>query len=398
MQIFNKLLKLKKVYIFFISYVLFIIIFFTTYLNANTFRVSDINISSPFDLNFKKSSVIDRGFKISFSSLLSMITTSGDKNKIKDISIKELKSMIDSFTISDEKFINNEYFAKLETTFNKRKILTFLETKNIFPSIPLKNKVLLVPVLVNTETDNIYLFNNNIFYDRWNDTKKNYQLLDYLLPSEDLEDLNKLQEMSDSVESYDFINLITKYDLKDYIISIIYKNNDEIKILSKINLNNSFKINNQKYSNINLANEKDFNMILENLKNFYEDEWKKNNEINTSIKLPLNISIRSTDYKKIMYLEEVLANIDLISNFYILKFNNKFIQYRIIYNGSPKTFFNDMKNRYLNLVIIDLNFSFNCPNIVLHYYVKISIIHLIKKGFWRTVINYSILSKFVIKF
>jgi len=313
--------------------------------------VSDIEISSPFELNFKKSRVIDNGFQISFSNLLSMITTSGDRNKIKDISIKEIKGMIDFFIISDEKFINNEYFAKLETTFNKKKTLRFLEKKNIFPSIPITNKVLLVPILVDVETENIYLFNDNIFYDRWNDTKKNYQLLDYLLPSEDLEDLNKLQEMSNSVETYDFVNLIKKYDLKDYIISIIYKNKDEVKILSKINLDNSLKVNNQKYSKINLTDEKDFNMILENLKNLYEDEWKKNNEINTSIKLPLTISIKSTDYKKIMYLEEVLANIDLISNFYILKFNNKFTQYKIIYNGSPKTFFNDMmNNKYLDLV------------------------------------------------
>ena len=92
-------------------------------------------------------------------------------------------------------------------------------------------------------------------------------------------------------------------------------------------------------------------MILENLKNLYEDEWKKNNEINTSIKLPLTISIKSTNYKRIMYLEEVLASIDLISNFYILKFNNQFTQYRIIYNGSPKTFLNDMVNRNFNLAL-----------------------------------------------
>jgi len=91
MQIINKLLRLQKVYIFFISFVLFIIIFSTTYLKANTFKVSDIEISSPFELNFKKSSVIDEGFQISFSNLLSMITTSGDKDKIKNISIKELK-------------------------------------------------------------------------------------------------------------------------------------------------------------------------------------------------------------------------------------------------------------------------------------------------------------------
>ena len=121
MQIINKLFRLQKVYIFFISFVLFIIIFSTDYLNANTFKVSDIEISSPFEVNFKKSSVIDKGFQISFSNLLSMITTSGDKNKIENISKKEIKSMIDSFTISDEKFINNEYFAKLETSFNKKK-------------------------------------------------------------------------------------------------------------------------------------------------------------------------------------------------------------------------------------------------------------------------------------
>ena len=351
MQFIKKLLRLQKVYIFFISLVLFIIIFSTTYLSANNFKVSDIEISSPFELNFKKSSVIDDGFKASFANLLSMVTTSGDKNKIKNISIKEIKSMIDSFTISDEKFINNEYFAKVETTFNKKKILNFLETRNIFPSIPIKNKVLLIPVLVDMEKESIHLFNNNIFYERWNDARDNYQLLDYLLPSEDLEDLNKLQEQSNSIETYDFINLIKKYDLNDYIISIIYKNKSDVKILSKINLSNSFKINNQIYSKINLKNKKDINMILENLKNIYEDEWKKNNEINTSIKLPLTISINSTDYKKIIYLEEALTSIDLISNFYILKFNNKFTQYRIIYNGSPKIFFNDMINKSFDLVI-----------------------------------------------
>ena len=132
MQIINKLSRLQKVYIFFISFVLFIIIFSTTYLNANNFKVSDIEISSPFEVDFKKGIVIDKGFRASFSNLLYMITTSGDKNKIKNIKTKEIKGMIDSFTISDEKFINNEYFAKLETTFNKKKILNFLEKKIYF--------------------------------------------------------------------------------------------------------------------------------------------------------------------------------------------------------------------------------------------------------------------------
>ena len=79
MQILNKLLRIQKVYIFFISFVLFIIIFSTTFLHANTFKVSDVEISSPFELNFKKSKVIDEGFQNLFLNLLSMITTSGDR-------------------------------------------------------------------------------------------------------------------------------------------------------------------------------------------------------------------------------------------------------------------------------------------------------------------------------
>ncbi|MDA7572947.1 hypothetical protein N8745_01655 [Candidatus Pelagibacter sp.] len=351
MQIINKLFRLQKVYIFFISFLLFIIIFSTTFLKASTFKVSDIEISSPFELSFNKNKVIDDGFRDSFINLLNMITTSGEKNKIKNIPIKELKGMIDSFTISDEKFINNEYSAKLETSFSKKKILDFLERKNVFPSIPIRTKILLIPILVDTDTESIYLFENNIFYKKWNFEKKNYQLLEYLLPSEDLEDLNNIQEMASSIENYDFVNLINKYDLKDYIISIIYKNKNEIKVLSKINLNNSFKVINQRFFNIDLRKEKDFERIIENLKTNYEDHWKKNNEINTSIKQPLSISINSKNYEKIMKLEEILTNIDLISDFYILKFDSQNTQYKIIYNGSPKTFFNDMSKKNIDLII-----------------------------------------------
>ena len=349
MQIINKLLRLQKVYIFFISFVLFIIIFSTTYLHANSFKVSDIEISSPFSLNFNKNRAIDKGFQKSFSNLLTMITTSGDKNKIKNTPIKEIKTMIDSFTISSERFINNEYFATLETTFSKKNILKFLEQKNIFPSMPIKNNVLLLPILVDIETDNIYLFNDNIFYRNWNNENKNYQLLNYLLPSEDLEDLNKIQEISKSIDSYDFSKLIAKYDLEDYIISIIYKSQNEVKILSKINLNNSFKVYNHKYSEINLDDSKDFQKVLENLKIIYEDYWKKNNEINTSIKLPLTISIDSRNHKKIMQLEETFNISDLISDFYILKFDSETIQYRVVFNGSPKNFLTTMNKNNFDL-------------------------------------------------
>ena len=349
MQIINKFYKLLNVYIYFILFSLLIVFFSTTYSNANAFKVSDIEISSPFELNFEKNSVIDKGFQTSFSDLISMITTSGDRKKIKNVPNKELKGMIDSFTISDEKFINNEYFANLETTFNKKKILKFLENKNIFPSIPQRNKVLLFPILVETKDNNIYLFNNNIFYNRWNEQKNSYDLLDYLLPSEDIEDLIELQKTSKDIETYDFLNLINKYDIEDNIILIIYKESNSIRTLSKVNLNNTLKIQNKIYPKIDIINEDDFSNIVKSLKQLYEDQWKKNNEINTSIKLPITISINSKKNKKIIELEKVLGNIDLVSDFSVLNFNSESIQYKIIYNGTPNIFLNDMRKRNLEL-------------------------------------------------
>ena len=108
------------------------------------------------------------------------------------------------------------------------------------------------------EKEKIYLFTDNIFYKKWNDNKKNYYLLDYLLPTEDLEDISDIQKMHKTIENYDFANLIEKYDLQNYIVSIIFKSENEINVLSKINLNNSFKIDNQKFEKKNIENKKDF--------------------------------------------------------------------------------------------------------------------------------------------
>ena len=205
--------------------------------------------------------------------------------------------------------------------------------------------------MIDIETDSVYFFDDNIFYEKWNDQKNNFQLLEYLLPSEDLGDLNKIQNIMSDIETHDFSKLIKKYDLQDYIILIIYKNKSEIKILSKIALNNSLTVNNKRYTKIDLKNENEAQKLIIELKNIYEDEWKKNNEINTSIKLPITISVNSKNYKKIIEVENALENIDLISEFYTLKFDNKNILYKITYNGSPKLFLNDMNKQNLDLNI-----------------------------------------------
>jgi hypothetical protein len=349
MQIKKKLNNLNKLYIIFFYFVLFINVILITSLNASSFKITNLEISEPFELNFNKEKVIDKGFKIAFLELASMITTSGDKKKIENISLSTIKGLIDSFTMSDERFINNKYYVTFNVNFNKKKTLNFFENKNIFPSILKKKDLLLIPIMVDLQSDQISLFTNNIFYEKWNNDNERYYLLNYILPSEDLEDVDLLSQNSKSIEDYDFKKVIKKYDLNDFIITIIYKNNEELTVLSKIQLNQSSKIDSQKFENINLYKEKDLNLILVNLKTTYENYWKNINQINTSIKLPLTISINATQHKKIQTLENSLNELDLVSGFEILKFNNQNIHFKIIYNGSPNKFINEVKMKGIEI-------------------------------------------------
>ena len=349
MQFKKKFNKLNKLYIFFFYLILFLNIILITSSSGNSFKIKDLKISEPFNVNFNKEKVINKGFEEAFKELTSMITTSSDQEKIKNLSINQIKSLIDSFNISKERFINDLYIVNFDVNFNKKNTLKLFEKKNIFPSIPKKREILLIPVLVDLQSNQISLFNNNVFYDLWNLKKERFFLLNYILPTEDLEDVNLLLENKNSIEEYDFNKMIEKYNLKDFIIVIIFNNLNEIKILSKIQLNDYLKIETQTFKNENIANDENIVDILKTLKEIYENHWKDINKINTSIKLPLTISLTANNYKKILHFEKVLDDLDLLFSYEVLSFNNKKIYYKLIYNGSPNRFLSDLELRNITV-------------------------------------------------
>ena len=178
--------------------------------------------------------------------------------------------------------------------------------------------------------------------------QKKTHLLNYILPTEDLEELNFLKSKFDDIEKYDFKEITKKYDLKDSIIALIFKNQKELRVLSKINLNENTIIRNQTYENINFENQEKLDQLIENLKLIYEDYWKKENLINTSIKLTLNIKANKLENKKIVAFEKILNETDLIYDFFISKFDKNHTYYEIIFNGTPNIFLQNMSDKNYN--------------------------------------------------
>ena len=336
MLFINKLKKFKKIYLTIITSVLFLNTFLILEIHAVSFKVSDIQISEDFDLNFNKKKVFDKAFKVAFKQLTLMTTASIYKERLNQTNIENIKSLIDSFNISDERFIDNKYFAKFNVNFDKRKTLNFFESNNIFPSIPKKINILFIPVLINSENEKLVMFDENPIFIDWNENLKKSDLINYILPNEDIEDRIFLTNNLKNIEDYDFEEIIKKYAIENFIINIIYQEENNLKVLSKIKFNENYKIINNDFKKIDLKNKILRNTFINDLKNIYEDRWKELNIINTSIKLPVTISLESSSFSKIKSFENLINNLDLVSNFYILSFNSEKVYYKIIYNGAPQ--------------------------------------------------------------
>ena len=101
----KKILKIF-LYNFFIIFFIYLFIFSTKNVYANTYKIENIEISDEYNTNFNKDAIIDKAFQKGFEILVSKIIVSKDYNLIKNQDLKLIKSFVESFSIINEKFEN----------------------------------------------------------------------------------------------------------------------------------------------------------------------------------------------------------------------------------------------------------------------------------------------------
>ena len=345
---FNKayITKISLIFIFFFN----ILIFFSTE-NAlsRTYIIKNIDIIEPYDLNFKKDKVVDRAFIEAFKIIISKVLISENLKKINNYDLEAIRTMIKSFSITNEEFIDNKYHAKFNVFFEKKKLINYFHKLNIITSVPIDKNVFFLPILINLNNNEIKMFNENKFYAEWEKIKDNSYLIRYILPDEDLDDYNYIKQNLQDIESYDFKEILNKYDNENYIVSVFLINDNNLDILSKISFNNNISINKSKFENIDFKIQENFNKIILDLKKTYEDKWKVENQINLSIKLPLKISIITKNIDLIKNFEDDLKSSDLIYDYNIESMSKNKTLFKIIYNGNPDRLIKNLKGKNYNL-------------------------------------------------
>ena len=344
----KKLFKIVSFAIIYLSTLFFSFIIITN-AQSKIFKIEDIEISEPFNTSFNKEKVINKAFLKAFKEFSATVVITKDTEKIKYTKLNEIKYLVDSFEIKNESFLNKNYIAKFNVNFNKKKTLNFFEKKNIFPSLKKNKDFLTILIFIDNDKNQIFLYKKNPFYENWNNVNKKFFLINYILIDEDLESLEIINKNKENIENFKFDEIIKKYGLNDYIISIIFKNKQELRILSKFYFDKNLKIINHKYTDIDLGNQQKLENLILKTKTNLEDLWKSNNLINTSLKLPINLQINPKDTLKIVNFEKEMDNIDLIYDYFITNITNKNINYKIIFNGSPKQFLKIMRENDIDI-------------------------------------------------
>ena len=178
--------------------------------------------------------------------------------------------------------------------------------------------------------------NENFFYNNWSEIEIKNELINYILPLEDLEDVSKIMKMKNRIEELDVGSLVNKYDVKNYVFALMDYQNKQLNIHVKTNFKNNKISKNFLYEVENINDELALNSVLKDLKFNITDLWKEENLINLLMPLSINLKFKHSKLEDLDKLRSTLYKISIIENYTLEEFNINNSLFEIYYYGNPK--------------------------------------------------------------
>ncbi len=331
----NLIIKFKEYIFIFLTATLFLLL--TTekiFSDDDVFTINNIEVSGKLDLKFSREKYLNRAFVSSFDMLMNKILVSRDLTKVKDIKLKKIKKLISSFQILNEDYSKDKYKINLKILYNEKEVKKILAEKNISFSQPENISVIFYPVLF--IDDEIQNFNENYFYLQWDSIEIKNEIINFILPLEDVDDISKIVEMKNSIEELDISNFVDKYNLKDYVFALIDYQNENMNIYLNTNFNNKKTSKNLFYKVDDINNNLLLENILKDLKIKITEVWKEENLINLLMPLSIQVNFKHKNLKNLDLLRKKLKLIDIIDDYVLEKFDINDSFFKIYYYGNPK--------------------------------------------------------------
>ena len=335
-------------------YIFILIILFKTgnYLYAEgIFTVNNIQVNKDSFKN--KEELINTAFKKGFDKLNNKILLEKDYLKTKKISLNIIKNLVSHYQIVKNNNENTQNFEMVNLYFKRDKMYNFYSKNNIKYSDVTGKILKILPVLI--VEDETFIYDRNFFYENWLKTEKQNrnENIEYIFPIENLETIEIIKKNQNNLEVVDLIDIFDKDNEKDNLLIIIDYKKKKTQIFLK-GIISSKNIVRNLYFEDKTKEKIEYSEILNFLKKEIFELVKLQNIIDIGTPAFLNINLALNNQKDLFSFQIILSEIDLIENFNVKEFNNKFAYINIKYYGK----INKIKEKLIEKGI-DIDFKNN---------------------------------------
>ena len=338
----------------FYKLIIFILIVFfkteTIFSENNLFNVNNIQLEKKDKIS--QNILADQAIKSGFNQLVEKILLKDDINKLSNLSFISIKKLVSYYQITE---IPNEgkikELANFSVTFDKDKMHNLFYEKGIPYSIISDKELYILPILIKNE--DIFIFNNNFFYEKWNEIYNN-DLIEFVIPLENIEIIQNINSFKNNLIDLDLKNLFREYSDKNLALVLIEDNkNYSEKIYIKTIIQGKNISRNLNFEKKNLNSNDYYEQVLVEIKRELINLVKSKNLIDIRTPSFLNIMLNINKLSGLVDLDLIVKNIDLIENIYVQEFNKDYMKLRIKYLGKLDKIINQLKLQNIHLKLIN---------------------------------------------
>jgi hypothetical protein len=317
--------------------------------NSNIFNVNNIEIEKKNKASNEE--LANQAIKEGFRELINKILLEDDVRKLKKLKSNEVRELVDYYQVSNKSNDNvNLEKINFNIFFDQDKIHDLFYKKGISYSKIENKELFILPIL--KKNNNIFIYNQNFFYDNWNEIY-NTELIEFILPLENIEIIQNVNLNKNNLLNLKLSNLFTEYSGNNLALVIIEDDNiNEEKIYFKIEILGKNTIKNINIKRFNLNKEEFYKKIIIEIKQEIISFIKLQNLIDIRAPSFLNAQLNINKINNLVELDKRLKKIDLIENIYIQKFNSETVLLKIKYLGKLEKIIKELDNQKIILKFV----------------------------------------------
>ena len=297
--------------------------------NEKIFNVNNIEITKTSKMS--NEFLANKAIKVGYIQLMEKILLSKDMKKVSDLNFKQIKELVSYYQVIEEENTEKQNTIKFNIFFDKDKLHKLFFQRGILYSEIIQKELFILPIL--KKNDQLYVFNNNFFYENWNKVYS-AKLIEFVLLLENIEVIQEININKNSLLDLNIRNLFKEYTKKNLALILIEEiQKGNYKVYLRTNILGKKIDKNLEIEKSNLS-KKDYEIkIIEEVSREIINFVKSQNLIDIRVPSFLNAKLSTSKVNNLVELNKRIKKIDSIDSIYVQEFNKKNVFLKIKYLG-----------------------------------------------------------------